>query len=71
MFDFLSQIVDFLRMVVGLLVNLVSAVADFMVMIPKYIAFINVSTGYLPSVCLSFILFGFFVSLLLLIIGRN
>lgn len=58
-------------MIVGLLVNLVTAIADFMVMIPKYIAFLNVSTGYLPSVCLSFIMFGFFVSILLLIIGRN
>ena len=71
MLDFLEQIVDVISTLIGLITNVVSALLNFVLLIPSYITFLTLSVGYLPSVFLSFILFGFFVCILLLFLGRN
>lgn len=71
MLDFLNQIIDIASTLIGLIVNVVDALLNFVILLPKYITFLTLSVGYLPSVFLSFILFGFFVCILLLFLGRN
>lgn len=71
MLDFFAQIGEVLLAIVDLIVNVVTSLVKFFTMVPSWIAFLVTSVGYLPGIVVSFILVGVFISVILLIVGRN
>lgn len=52
MTSFFSQVIDFLKVVVGLVINLLSALVTLFTEIPRWLSFSTVLVGYLPSALL-------------------
>lgn len=71
MVDFLKQIVDFLVLLVDLITNVIEGILQIFLLLPRYVAFITTSVGLLPSLVVGFIMFGFFVTVVLFMVGRD
>ena len=71
MTSFFSQVIDFLKVVVGLVINLLSALVTLFTEIPRWLSFSTVLVGYLPSALLSFAILAISLSVLFLLLGRS
>lgn len=71
MVDFLKQIVDFIVLLVDLIINIVEGILEIFLLLPRYIAFVTSTVAYMPSLLIGFIMFGFFVTVLLFMVGRE
>lgn len=71
MLDFLKQIVDFIALIVDLVINTVEGILQVFLLLPRYIQFVTMSAGLLPSIVVGFLLFGFTTSVLLFMVGRD
>lgn len=70
MVAFLQEIVNSLSTCFSIIINVIKAAANFIAMLPNYIAYATDLFGLMPTFILSFLLAGFFIALLLLILGR-
>lgn len=71
MLGFLTQIVDFFKLLVSVIVNLFESLIFLILEIPRWLTWTISMTVYLPSQVIAFLIFGVLVSVLLLIVGRN
>lgn len=71
MVEFFSGISSIITTLVDLVINLVSGIVQFFLMLPDFLLFYNYSVGLMPAVLIPFVLLGVSISLILLIIGRN
>ncbi len=67
----MAEIVDILSSVIGVVASAVESVFRFFVMIPGWLGMLGSTVALLPGVLFPFCMFGIFVTLLLLIMGRN
>lgn len=71
MLEYLQGVMDMFVSVIAVLVNIVKGLFEFVALLPDWLAFLHLSVGLLPSLLVSFIMFGIFISALLMIVGRN
>ena len=71
MTSFFSQVIGFLKVVVGLVVNIFSALITLFTEVGRWVVFTTTLFGFLPSVLISFAIFAVYLSLLFLVIGRK
>lgn len=71
MLDFLKQIVDFIALIADLVINTIEGILQVFLLLPRYIQFVTMSAGLLPSIVVGFLLFGFTTSVLLFMVGRD
>lgn len=71
MLDFLSMLAGSLVSVFKLLINSVQALIEFFRLIFEFIAYLLLVLGELPPPLVAFAGLGIFLSVLLLIVGRN
>ena len=67
----LAEIVDFIGSIVGLVSSMVSSLLQFFVMIPQWLGMLGTSVALIPGILFPFAMLGIFITLLLLIMGRN
>lgn len=71
MLGFLTQIVDFFKLIVSVVINLFHSLIFLILEIPRWLTWTISMTAYLPNQIIAFLIFGVLVSVLLLIVGRN
>lgn len=71
MISFFTQVIGFLKVVVGLVVNIFSALITLFTEVGRWVVFTTTLFGFLPSVLISFAIFAVYLSLLFLLIGRK
>ena len=71
MTSFFTQVIDFLKVVVGLVINLLSALVTLFFFFSRWLSFSTVLVGYLPSALLSFAILAISLSVLFLLLGRS
>lgn len=71
MLGFLTQIVDFIKLIVSVVINLFESLIFLILEIPRWLTWVISMTAFLPAEIIAFLIFGVLVSVLLLIVGRN
>lgn len=71
MISFFQQAIDFFKLLLDFLINIVHSLLTLLTQIPRWVAFTTTLFGFLPSVLLSFALFAVSLSVIFLLIGRN
>lgn len=67
----LAEILEFLEAVGGFIISTLQAILEFLVMIPQWIAMLGTSVAFIPGILLPFAMLGMFITILLLLMGRN
>lgn len=71
MLDFFQNIIDYIKIGFGLLLNLVKGLWQFLKMIPQILTFTNTMSAFIPSFLVVFFLAGITTAIVLVIIGRR
>lgn len=71
MLSWLSQLGNFILTVVNFVVMFLTSTVNFLLMIPRWLTFLQLGTTALPGVIAPFALTGIFLTVILLIMGRN
>lgn len=71
MLEWLSQIGDFLLLIVNVVIMVVSSTLKFLLMIPQWLTFLHLGTAMLPGIIVPFVVAGISLTVVLLILGRN
>lgn len=71
MVEFLSTLTNAVVTLFHLLINMVSGLVQFFLMVPQFLTYMNVVFAYVPAPLVVFLSLGVSISVLLLIIGRN
>lgn len=67
----MAEILKFLEAVGGFIISILQSILEFFIMIPQWIAMLTTSVAFIPGILLPFVMLGIFITLLLLIMGRN
>lgn len=67
----LAEILEFLEAVGGFIISTLQAILEFLVMIPQWIAMLGTAVAFIPGILLPFAMLGMFITILLLLMGRN
>lgn len=65
-----KSIGDFLYAVVNLLINMVSGIAQMLVMIPSALTMLTNSVAYMPTILIAFAIGLITISIVFLVVGR-
>lgn len=71
MLAWLSQIGNFLLMIVDLVIMSVKSIVQFFTMLPEWLAFLHGGILFIPGILAPFALLGILISVIFLIVGRN
>lgn len=71
MLEWLTQFGDFLSLVVNGMISVIRSFFTFLGMLPQWTTYLSAAASYAPSVLNTFIVAGIFISIILLIVGRN
>lgn len=71
MIELLNAIVSFITTIIGLIISTFEALISFVVNIPQYINFINISLSMLPSFLLPYAVFGVSITVIAMLISRE
>lgn len=71
MLDWLSQIGDFIGLIIDVIIMVVQSTVKFFELLPDWFIFLNTSVFLLPGILVPFVTLGIVVSVVLLIVGRN
>lgn len=71
MLAWLSQIGNFLLMIVDLVIMSVKSIVQFFAMLPEWLAFLQGGILFIPGILAPFALLGILISVIFLIVGRN
>lgn len=67
----MADILKLLESFGGFIVSVLKAILEFFIMIPQWISMLTTSVAFIPGILLPFVMLGIFITLLLLIMGRN
>lgn len=71
MLEFFGTFADALFSAFNFFLNFVTGILTFFRLVLEFISYLTVVIGYLPAPLIVFCLMGIFMSVLLLIVGRN
>ena len=71
MLEWLTQLGDFILMVVNFVVMFLTSTVNFLLKIPRWLTFLQLGTTALPGIIAPFALTGIMLTAILLIIGRH
>ncbi len=71
MLEWLSQIGDFLLLIVNVVITFLSSTVKLLTMIPQWLSFLHLGTASLPGIIAPFIICGITLTAVLLILGRH
>ena len=71
MIEFLSTIANAIVTLFHLIINTVSGLVQFFLMLPQFMAYLSTVFAYVPAPLVVFLSMGVTISVILLIIARN